>query len=367
MKNEKQNLGLVGLRGILVLTTALGFHYSMLYGTIPASSWIGVKLFDLFYVFGLTAPNVFLIMSGYFMYHKYRHRIRNGLDFKTYLVPKIKKIYPLMIFFHAYLFTVENIGKLQLGFYPLHAGGGETRYSLKALIVSTLGIQSGLFAESDSLSVNGPSWFVTTLLICYILFFLIVKFCKNKKQEWSFYLVLGIIGVVFTFHPVHIPLLYECSARGLFFFFAGVIMHIAMDIMGTKGRSKGISMAVFLLILMAIVTLIINYNDFTVWQTYLTWPCAVYLIMNCNTLQKILSFPPFVWVGNRSMSIFLGNLPILTTVSWLNLLFGWNLDYGSWTVWFMILILTLTIGEITYYFFETQISNLLQKNRNKHS
>ncbi|MCI8712042.1 MAG: acyltransferase [Ruminococcus sp.] len=354
MKKEKKNSGLIGLRGILVLMTALGFHYSMLYGMVPAKSQVGVRMFNLFYVFGLTAPNVFLIMSGYFMYHKYRQRIRDGLGFKDYLAPRVKKIYPLMIFFHLYLFAVENIGKLQLGVYPLHADGGELRYSLKSLIVSILGIQSGLFAEADSMSVNGPSWFVTTLMLCYILYFLIVRFVKNKQLECAVYVMLGIIGVIFTFRPVHFPFLYECSARGLFFFFAGIIIHIAMDASSENGRKKQICVAILLLIVMGILTVLVNYNDFTVWQTYLTWPCMVYLIINSNTLQKALSFPPFVWVGNRSMSVFLGNLPILTTVSWLNLLYGWNLDYGNWTVWLLVAALTLIIGEITYYIFENR-------------
>lgn len=364
MDKVKRNMGVTGLRGILVLMTALGFHYAMLYDTIPASSWAGVKLFQLFYVFGLTAPNVFLIMSGYFMYHNYRQRIKNGLAFKDYLAPKFKKIYPLMIFFHVYLFIIENIGKLQLGFYPLHADGGEIRYSLKALIASVFGVQSGLFAESDSMAVNGPSWFVTTLLICYVLFFLIVKFCRNRKVEWGVYVIIGIIGIIFTFHPVHAPLLYECSARGLLFFFAGIVMHVAMDAMGKERKTQGMCMAVLLIVIMAIITLAVNHNGFTIWQTYLTWPCMVYLIINSGALQKILSFPPFVWAGNRSMSIFLGNLPILTTVSWLNLLFGWNLDYGSWAIWCMIAALTLIVGEITYIIFEVKLPLRVAKSNN---
>ena len=358
-QKEKRNQGLIGLRGFLVLTTALGFHYAMLYGTVPATGTFGKKLFDIFYLFGLTAPNIFLIMSGYFMYHKYRKRIRQGLGFGEYILLRIKKIYPLMIFFTVYLFAVENIGKLQLGFYPLHADGGELRYSVRSLIVSILGIQSGLFAEGDMMAVNGPAWFVTTLLLCYSLFFLIVRFCKNQKTEWSLYLILGLLGVVFTFHPVHAPLLYECSARGWFFFFAGVIMHIVTDITGEKRRNLRVGFAAGLMVFCFAAAVIIHYNDFTVWQTYLAWPCLVYLIIDCPVLQKVFAFPPLVWVGERSMSVFLGNLPILTTFAWLNLRYGWEADYGSWRVWIVLFAVTLLVGQLTYVVFEKWIPSLI--------
>lgn len=353
--------GLTGLRGMLVLMTALGFHYAMLYGCVPASSLLGRRVFDLFYLFGLTAPNVFLIMSGYFMYYKYRPRIRQGLHLITYLLPRIRKIYPLMIFFTLYLFSIENIGKLRLGYYPLHAGGGELRYSVRALIVSMLGVQSGLFAEGDTMAVNGPSWFVTTLMLCYILFFVIVKFCKNRKVEYGVYIIIGIIGLIFTLHPMSFPLLYECSARGLLFFFAGVIIRIVMEAAGESRRKRLMCAAVFLLGMAGGITLFVNDNDFTVWQTYLTWPCMVYLIINSKVLQKILAFPPLVWVGNMSMSIFLGNLPILTTFSYLNLYYGWNADYGSWAVWLVIVAITLIVGASTYFVFEKKLDRIMGK------
>lgn len=359
-QKEKKNRGLIGLRGFLVLTTALGFHYAMLYGTVPAEGAVGKKMFDIFYLFGLTAPNIFLVMSGYFMYHKYTERIRRGLGFGEYMLPRIKKIYPLMIFFTIYLFVIENIGKLQLGFYPLHADGGELRYSVRSLIVSLLGIQSGLFAEGDTMAVNGPSWFVTTLLLCYSLFFVIVKFCKNQKIERSLYVILGVIGVIFTFHPVHVPLLYECSARGLLFFFAGVIIHIVADVTGEEKRKIRIGLAAGLIVLMAAAAVAVNYNDFTVWQTYLAWPCLVCLIIESPPLQKVLALPPLVWVGERSMSVFLGNLPILTTFSWLNLRYGWKADYGSWRVWIIIFAVTLLVGEATYVMCETWIPSRMK-------
>lgn len=363
-QKEKKKQGLIGLRGFLVFTTALGFHYAMLYGTVPATSVVGRKLFDMFYLFGLTAPNIFLIMSGYFMYHKYRKKIRQGMRFGDYVLPKIKKIYPLMTFFTVYLFAIEHIGKHQLGFYPLHADGGELRYSVRSLVVSLLGVQSGLFAEGDTMAVNGPAWFVTTLLFCYSLFFVIVKFCKNQKIEWSLYLIIGLIGVVFTFHPVHVPLLYECTARGWFFFFAGVIMHIVIDVTGEKRRNIRMGLAAGLIVLAAAAAVVIHYNDFTVWQTYLSWPCLVYLIMESPLLDKLLAFPVFVWVGERSMSVFLGNLPILTTFSWLNLRYGWEADYGSWAVWLIIFAVTLLAAQGTYVVFEKWIPEKIKRGEN---
>ena len=369
---EKKNNGLIGLRGILVLMTAVGFHYASLYGTVPATASPGKVMFDIFYLFGLTAPNVFFIMSGYFMYARYREKIAGGLGFGDYILPRIKKMYPLMLFFTVYLFAVENIGKMQLGYYPLHAAGGELRYSLKALIVSLLGIQSGIISDSDALAVNGPSWFIPSLLISYTLFFLIIKGCHHFKQagrriladknrELIIYVILGIAGMILVFRPVPFPLLYASAGRGYLFFSSGVVMRILMERSGERERRRQICIALLLLAAAGAAAIMIDYDDFTVWQTYVAWPCVVYLILNLPILEKILSFPPFVWAGKRSMSVFLGNLPILTTLSYLNLRFQLGLDYASWSVWFVTLGITLLAAEVTYAVFEKWIPSVLRK------
>lgn len=363
MDKSKQNMGVTGLRGILVLMTALGCHYSFLFGTVPASSNLGKRLFDICYTLGLTAPNAFLVMSGYFMYHKYRQPLKQGLGFKNYLFPKIKKIYPLMFFTTIYLFALENIGKWKLGFYPLHGGGGELRFSLPALVASLFGVQSGFFAEGDTMSVNGPSWFVTVLILCYLVFFVIIKLCNNKKTEWGCYVLLVVVGAIFTFHPLPFPLLYETSARGFLFFFEGCLLHIAMDMAYHRKTISLLRLSALILMLLGIVMTLLQGN-FLLWQVLL-WPCLLYFILTFEPLERFFSFPPFVWAGTRSMSLFLGNLPVLTTFSWLNLWYEWHVDYGIWPVWIIIAILNLMAGQIMYAVFECRIPKLARRKNEK--
>ena len=359
MNTEKRNIGVTGLRGILVLMTALGCHYSFLFGMIPASSELGKKIFDICYVLGLTAPNAFFVMSGYFMYHKYRPQIKGGLRFKNYLFPKIAKIYPLMFFSTMYLFILENLGKWKLGFYPLHGGGGELRFSIQALFSSLCGIQSGWFAEGDTMSVNGPSWFIAVLMLCYIVFFGVIKFCQSRKSEWICYALLLVIGTIFTVHPVPFPLLYETSARGFLFFFEGCVLHVVMDMAKQVKKTNWLRCTVLSLMALIIAILFLH-GDFIVWQVA-AWPCLTYLIFEFRPLDKFLSFAPFVWAGNRSMSLFLGNLPILTTFAWLNIWYEWNVDYGSWTIWILITFLNLTGGQLIYLTFEKWAPSVFQR------
>lgn len=62
---------------------------------------------------------------------------------------------------------------------PVLAG---VRNSLVAFVLNILGLQCGWVSNHDSLSVNGPTWFISIIMICYIIFFIILRSCKMRNE-----------------------------------------------------------------------------------------------------------------------------------------------------------------------------------------
>lgn len=352
MIKSERNPGLTGLRGLLVWMTALGYHYEILFWVNPASTAVGKFVFGVAYVFGLTAPNLFFVMSGYLMYSRYRGKIRGEMRFSDYILPKVKKLYPLMIMTTLYLFILGNVENRLFGHYPLQYPGEELRYTWKALILNVLGLQSGIFAEGDEISTNAASWYIAILMICYVLFFFIVKSCKNKKVEYAVYMILGTVGMFCSYYPFSFPFLYRSAGRGLGYFFSGVFICIYMEEMQKRKKEKMLYITTVLVAVAGLAIMIGNPTQMQLWPVFFAEPAIVCLLINSSLLQKIFSFSPLVWAGNRSLYIFLGNMPILMTFIWMERWLDWRVDYTKWVTWLVLNLLTVAVTQLLYLAFE---------------
>lgn len=351
---QKKYQCITGFRGWIVIMTAMGFHYFMLLGNPFEGGTVISFITHTVYLIGMTGPNAFFVMSGFLMHQRSEKRIEEGtLKFSTYLIHKMKKFYPFMLFTTLVVFAVEHIGYDKLGYYPMHASGGEQRYSFFALILSALGIQSGWISEGDTLSVNGPSWFISVLMICYILYYVIVRtLWKDPRIRTALFVLFMILGIVCSLHPISFPLLYQSVGRGLWGFFSGVLLGIVVEYMSDETKRKGCVPVFLIMLTVGVISWRTADTDGPIWFTYIQWICILYLGLYGRVCKASLSWKPMVFLGERSMSIFLGNLPIFTVTAFLDKVFGWGLNYGSVKVWAMLFLVSVLTAVITYQIFE---------------
>lgn len=350
MEKNQRSGSIQGLRGLLAFIFAYIFHYELLFQAMPVQMPVLRELFETLGRITFYASDIFFILSGYLTHQAYETRIENGrLSLRNYLVPKMKRIYPYVIGTVIANFLLERIGLRLLGYYPLHGDGGSVRYSLGALIANCAGIQSGWISEGDMLAVNGPSWFISILFLCYLLHYLQVRYIKNQKTRILMYGGMVVLGIFLLFQPVELPLLYKVCGRGYVGFYLGVLMHTGLERLGESVKKR-------LVIPIAAALVISVYLCATGWVNYMIpevcviFPAAVYLTIYEPVSKAILSGRMMQSLGRYSLVMYLCNIPTMTLIELCNQQWDWKLDYNNTLVWIGVILFSLFVTYIVHWF-----------------
>lgn len=120
--------------------------------------------------------SMFMMLSGYTMMLAYGGRASDagGIEWIPFMRRRVARIYPV----HLLCFTVCSIW-----------GGG-----LLAAVAGLLLLQSWVPDAGVFFSYNAPSWFLSSLLLCYTLFPALSRVAVSRPKEFGF-LLLGIVAV----------------------------------------------------------------------------------------------------------------------------------------------------------------------------
>jgi len=365
MSVQKRNISqITGLRGIIAFLIAYVLHWMLLFWAIPDfNNEFIEQAFGASATAILYSPNVFFIFSGYLIHKSYHERLTNEeISFADFMIPKMKKIYPIVITTAFITWMLQNLGLYMFGVYPLHQDGGTVRNSVVSLLLSVLGLQSGYFSDNDAMSVNGPAWFVAILFLCYVIYYFITRLIHCKWGQNLCYVGLIILGIFIICVSPNLPLLYMVNGRGYFSFFAGVMIREVIELMEDPDEEDSYNILKIFTYIIAIVCFIYSGYECIIKANYahrdiliLTiffWPSLVYLTLHGYVLKWIFSFPVFVFLGKMAMPIFLCNFPTNVAIRMCDMHFGWNLDYTNPWLWFAHIILSLLIVFIFHIIFE---------------
>lgn len=348
--------GITGIRGIIAFIIAYLFHYYSIFGVLPDTVvWMNCFLGKVS-SYGLMMPDMFFWLSGFLMMYIYHERIESGMTFKEYLIPKVIKCQPLVIITAIFTFSLQRVGKLWFGEFPLHSLGAPYRESIGALLLNLTGLQCGIISNGDTMATNGPSWFVTVLFICYILYYVVVKNIKKLTGQILVFALIMICGITCLLLDISFPLLYSCVCRGYIGFFGGVLLFQATKYV--KKEHIGFLAAVSIgLIIVGIKLYIpdVSARSFII-VNLLLWPEVLYLGVFCKPIVKILGCRCLEQLGRISMSIFLWNLPTDILIIICNKRLNLNLAFGSVKVWMAHVILSLMIAGISYVLIEKRFT-----------
>ena len=274
------------------------------------------------------------------MAYVYESRVKKQ-SIVDFFLPRIKKLYPIMIFTVLAVFVLENFGKMLLGDYPLHGENGATQYGWLSLVVSCLGIQTGYFSDGDLHSVNGPAWYISILFLCYLISFLVIKTVKSEKKRRMCFGTLFLLGVIICiFYGFDFPFLYSCCGRGFIGFSLGYLMEKYVN------RNKKLGWGWSLILIgETILVLYLTETVFAAQRMVLTelfvYPVTVYLVLKNLSLQRLFDKKIPRFFGRISLFMYLLNFPIFVGIAFVNHVFDLNLAFGNPFVWLMI-----TIGSI---------------------
>ena len=153
MDEAAERKGLTGLRGAAALYVALYHLFRSVYGDAPS---LGVPLLGGFVLRGYFAVDLFFVLSGFVMAMAYGGWFAGGWSARTYLAfvaRRIARLWPL----HAAVLCA---------LLAAHAASGLWRVWPRLIAANALLVQ----AWGLSVSLNVPSWSISTEFAAYLLF-----------------------------------------------------------------------------------------------------------------------------------------------------------------------------------------------------
>ncbi len=346
MEKEKNRNYAIDFIKIICTILILFHHFQMITGLRFDNSinFYGGKIYFGFLV------EMFFIISGLFMFRDEK-KIEEKTKYIDYIKVKAKRLLPLVCI-SAIVFT----GLLIYYTDAMNLDWFGAKPTLIGTITTSLGVQYGnVFKEYK---VNTPTWYISILLICYTIFYFLVKISRKKNVSINaLSVVMILIGIGFYNYRVHFPFLTEYCVRGYYSFFFGVILGNYLYNSDKKISFKEILYSIF--IIASIVLLTQYYSPFVesgynFILTFLMYP-AIIVLLSKTKIEKLFHFKLINIIAKISYDVYIWHYPfILTIYIFINKnIIKWNLK----TLKAMIIytIFSFIIGTISYFCIEVPL------------
>ena len=345
MRTESQEYNwILGLKGIGAFVIAFFWHYK----DLPMSSTPPVQSYvPEFYSYGLLFVELFFALSGFGMDIGYLERIKGGMQFGDYIKKRLAKIYPLHF---VTLMIVTAIGFCSMRVSVQYVPGFDMYHWFLNLFM----IHVGVFEYY--LSFNGATWYVSVVLLMYILFYYISKITPQKAHKYSF-MALSVIGGALNMLGLTAPLVNQAVARGIQSFFVGCFLaEISKESKEWKqNEKKVVGIASALLVVFAFGLGKMNGFEKTWGNISMIVPVAIVplTITACvfNKLFRVIfSSQVLVVLGKLSLPVYFCHHCIYFAALVINDCFSFNIDFSKVSVWITVIILTVVISKMVNIF-----------------
>ena len=337
----------------IIATILIVFHH---YQQALNVEFTQINFFGGKFYFGYLVELFFLI-SGFLMF-KYIEKIKQGLNFESFFINRVKRFLPLvaiaailyecLIYFYFRIFG-EKFLEQGLNFF--------------GTIISILGIQAGWSFENPM--INNPMWYISVLILCYILFYISTKISILKKINCVYlYVILVFLGLSIQKNNTNLAFLNYYTARGYYSFFFGVLFSIYFN--NYKIRKFVKILSIFLVIFItysivahySIVEKNINYT-----LTFIYYP-ALIIIFNIDIIKKIYSSKLITKLAETSFNVYVWHVGAILIFIIVNKACNLNINFSSYKVMIVFTILLYIFGTISYYLIEKPLEKLIFKKLN---
>ena len=337
----------------IIATILIVFHH---YQQALNVEFTQINFFGGKFYFGYLVELFFLI-SGFLMFN-YIEKIKQGLNFESFFINRVKRFLPLvaiaailyecLIYFYFRIFG-EKFLEQGLNFF--------------GTIISILGIQAGWSFENPM--INNPMWYISVLILCYILFYISTKISILKKINCVYlYVILVFLGLSIQKNNTNLAFLTYYTARGYYSFFFGVLFSIYFN--NYKIRKFVKILSIFLVIFItysivahySIVEKNINYT-----LTFIYYP-ALIIIFNIDIIKKIYSSKLITKLAETSFNVYVWHVGAILIFIIVNKGCNLNINFSSYKVMIVFTILLYIFGTISYYLIEKPLEKLIFKKLN---
>jgi len=230
-----------------------------------------------------------------------------------------------------------------------------------SVITSLLGVTRWL---SCDYMANNPMWYISVLLLCYIMFFYSTYIGKKLRiNSYLFYCIILSFGIIMRGICDKVgycyPFFSEVIGRGYSCFFWGLIMQFLLEKFVFLKKEKNLSWQ-----LVGIAIFIYAYSSGNVFVKEYLWYilCFIFysiliLLFRNKLFQKIFCFDNLKYVGDIAYNAFIWHLPIIRLLVIVSYIF--EIEICNFQFMLITTILVFIMGVFSYLFIDTNIRRIL--------
>ncbi len=256
-----------------------------------------------FYDIGTIGNYMFFMISGLLIGMKYKDKIKNGLGFGEFFGGRYLSIFPM----YAFSVVLQIIVLLMFG--------NGSSLTVKNLVLEFLMIPCGWTTEDVSAAYNIPTWFIAVLLLCYIIYYAIVKLSKKHPSIYIFAITFMVVwGLILMERSWDFPFNFRINGEGYANFFLGVLL--GEIYVHTKELKYEHVVDIILAVILGIIVILSAINGIGNISGDLRWTliildiCILYLSINIDIIGKVLAVKPLAFLGRLSMEMCFLHIPL---------------------------------------------------------
>lgn len=295
---------------------------------------------------------LFFLISGYVICRYVTVIYQGKMSLKQWTLKRTLRCIPMMaagaLAYEIFLYINNNVcGLSWSGITP----------TLWGTVIASLGLQAnGFFANPW---VNNPTWYISVLFLCYVLFYLATALARKWKVSPAyFYIGMVLLGCGIEAYGLNWLILEGQLARGYRGFFFGLLLAMLIEKQGGKpsGKLCLLSGAALITVALAYVfdkTLLENNVQYIV--TFLVFP-ALIVMLETSVARRIFSSRIWGAWGKASFDVYIFHIPLMILANVLFYAIGWSPDYSKVRYMLLFTLATELVGIISHYCIEKPIA-----------
>lgn len=183
-QSKKHNASFNAMRGL----AALGIFFSHMSYLKASDMPFWSSIYQFFMRHGSVCSSFFYILSGFLAVYTWKNA-----TFKDYILKKLKKLYPLVlsVLFLAIILDFIMSGSTVIS--DIVIGSGQWWFNI---LMGITMLKAFVPLESTFYSFHGPSWYMTALIVFYVLAWFIVPKLTNSKNNKQQKFVMRLITLI---------------------------------------------------------------------------------------------------------------------------------------------------------------------------
>ena len=306
-----------------------------------------------------TMVEFFFLSAGFFEVSISKCR---EMSFRKFFIPKAVRLIP-QVALSVVVYEIFAIILERIGFFT------SFNISLRGSIITALCLHGiGIF---DNPWINGATWFVSVLLLCHIIYFVIVKICTKIKLNCMIpFGLLIILGIGLKITKIDLPFLNVYTGRGYSMFFFGCILAglinklSTLKIQSDAREFKLDIIAECILWPVVIGTLLAHLSPRDIPMKglllyFIVYP-GLFILFGFGSIRKLYSHKIFGTLGNITYDVYVWHGPMLLLLGIITHYFP-KIQMSFTPVAAAFVLFMFLFGALMYFLIDKPLNKLMKK------